>query len=215
MGGSGVSAALRHLRLFKPSPKLFFIGFNKCGTTSFHKFFKANGYLSAHSRAWLLPGFRSRSIARLWAENIASGASPLRGVAHYRVFSGLSYASDDEVIEGNACFRALHAACPDAYFVLNTRPVEAWVQSRIKHSEGRLLRRHMAARGLSEAEVVAAWRSERESFEAEVRQHFAGSERFLAFDISTDQISSLTRFLARDFVLDEKHWRHLNQTAGR
>ena len=33
------------------SPKIFLIGFNKCGTTSFHNYFKANQISSIHWRA--------------------------------------------------------------------------------------------------------------------------------------------------------------------
>ena len=32
-------------------PRIFLIGFNKCGTTSFHDYFKANGIASVHWRA--------------------------------------------------------------------------------------------------------------------------------------------------------------------
>ena len=32
-------------------PHIFLIGFNKCGTTSFHNYFKANGISSVHWRS--------------------------------------------------------------------------------------------------------------------------------------------------------------------
>ncbi len=203
---------LQFLRMLSPSPKVFFIGFNKCGTTSFHKFFKANGYLSAHSSARVWPTFRRRNIAQHWAKNVATGADPLRGMGFYRVFSGVSYANNKRVVEGNAYFRELHRAHPEAYFVLNTRPMEAWIQSRRKHHAGRLLAQHAAARGVSEAEVPELWRSEREAFEAEVAGHFAGSQRFLTFDLASDDIETLTGFLAGDFALDPGRWKHLNRT---
>ena len=53
-GLKGLKQAGKQLGRYKDHGKLFFIGFNKCGTKTFHNFFQRNGYLSVHGRTWVV-----------------------------------------------------------------------------------------------------------------------------------------------------------------
>ncbi|MEE2894734.1 MAG: hypothetical protein VX726_03245, partial [Planctomycetota bacterium] len=56
----------------EPTPRrIFVIGFNKCGTTSFHEYFRANGISSVH--------WRGNTLALALHENLAAGRPPLQG----------------------------------------------------------------------------------------------------------------------------------------
>jgi hypothetical protein len=203
---------LRNPAKLWPEPKLFFIGFNKCGTTSFHKFFRLNGYNSVHSRTRVLPFFQRRNIPFHWADNVAAGRNPLRGMQHCRVFSGISHAKDDRFVEGNSFFRELHQHYPDAFFVFNRRPVENWIKSRFNHRDGRLRKRHAEIRGVPEAALPDLWRADFTEREAEILAYFADNPRFMVFNLESDPVSRLIAFLAPSFTLDERHWAHRNKS---
>ena len=116
------------------------------------------------------------------------------------------------MVEGNAFFRQLHQAHPDAYFVLNTRPVEHWIGSRLRHRGGSLRARHAAIRGIPDTALAEVWRAEHDAFVAQATAYFAGNPRFRIFDIESDRVEELAEFLAPDFDLDLRHWTNHNRT---
>lgn len=192
-------------------PKLFFIGFNKTGTKTLHKFFRDNGYLSAHHVTHWARRRKLPSLAKMMASNRAAGRPMLAGIDHYDVYSDLIHLTDREVIEANGFFRELHAQHPDAYFVLNDRPVEKWLRSRLAHEggpRGSLVARYAAALGISEAEAPALWRDQYERHKAGAASYFAGNPRFMIFDIETGSPAELAAFLAPAFRLDPRLWSH-------
>ena len=89
--------------------KIFCIGFNKTGTTSLDKLF------------------------RLW------GMASFHGEYHELSF-------DDDLLKEYQCFsdgeshdfKGLHSAFDDSKFILNTRRLDDWLVSRIKHVEYRM-----------------------------------------------------------------------------
>lgn len=196
--------------------KVFFIGFNKCGTKSLHKLFTRSGYRSLHGRLRLLTG-KKINIAQQWAHNLAAGAPILSGLGKGDIFSDMTSVSSKVVIEGGMMYRDLHRAFPDAYFVLNTRPVEDWIQSRLQHSNRRVggfVERYAAAMGKTEAEVVEHWRSMYLQHHEDVRAHFAQQGRFLEFCIY-DDVSDLIDFVRDDYTLNRANWGHRGKSADR
>lgn len=192
-------------------PKLFFIGFNKTGTKTLHRFFRDNGYLSAHHVTHWARRLGTPSLARQMKTNHEAGRPLLAGLAHYDVYSDLIHVTGAEVIEANGYFRELQAQHPDAYFVFNDRPVEKWLRSRLSHEggpRGSLVARYAAAMGVSEAEAPELWRAEYQRHKAAVEAHFAGDPHFMVFDIETGSAAELAAFLAPAFRLDPALWSH-------
>ena len=109
-------------------PKVFVVGFSKTATTTLHKFFAANGCRSVH---WSMED--GRFLAGVITTNVQSGRPILASIDGYDVYSELSYAGGSVYLEANCYFKELHAAYPDAYFILNVRDTESWIASRAKH----------------------------------------------------------------------------------
>jgi hypothetical protein len=184
-------------------PYVFIIGFNKTGTTALHYFFEKNGWPSVH--------WDRGNLASSMLLNALSGRKVLSGYdKKFRVFSDLTYDSLDFRFEANSLFPLLDRQYPGSFFILNTRDIESWIESRKK----KVLRRfkltyeELEARvsGL-EAPSVAAdkWRHNRMEFEERVIRYFRGSERFLLVDIDDSDVPrNLSRFL--DFPFDLTHW---------
>ena len=194
-----------------PRDRVFFIGPNKCGTTSLHRLFQAAGIPALHWRTR-----EPRYLALTMVNNMSLGRRPFAGLDHDHVaFSDLFYAGATTYLEGFRRFRAIHAAYPDAFFVLNTRPVEDWLRSRCAHvsaQKGAMLDRVTQATGLGRDAVVAAWRAMFETHHAEVRRHFGNHRRFLEFDISRDDPQRLVDFFAPVHALDARAWARYKAT---
>lgn len=188
-------------------PFVFIIGFNKTGTRSLHKFFLDNGFPSIH--------WGEGQIALAMKGNKARGWPILTGFdLKYRVFSDLTHVEDTFYCEGNKWFRELDRDYPGSYFILNTRPLEAWLLSRERHERGKFLQKHMNIRGTSSKEAtIAAWAQEREDFHAEVRAYFSPNNRFLEVDIESEdaavQISNLL-----GFTPNPQTWKRRGRTQG-
>ena len=104
-------------------PRIFLIGFNKCGTTSFHDYFTANGIASVH--------WRANTLALALHCNRAKGRPLLEGVDRWTAYTdmncipgspwGRSNSDGAPLIEGCRYFRELHRDYPESLFILNTR----------------------------------------------------------------------------------------------
>lgn len=92
--------------------KVFVVGLNKTGTTSFHRLFCENGLKSYHNPDW--------------QKRIKDDQD--NEIENYQCFSD-GYAYD---------FALVADKYPDAVFVLSTRSLRAWIVSRFKHGYGTL-----------------------------------------------------------------------------
>ncbi len=155
-------------------------------------------------------------MAHVLLNNLSLGRRPFEGYEDTVAFSDVSYADTQLYVEGCRFFRQLHAAYPDAFFVLNTRNVDAWLKSRGAHHslDGSLMKRVLSAGNLSVEDTTAGWRRMFEDHHAEVRAHFAESDRFLEFNIETDDPQVFVEFLQPTYELDLTHWGQRNKTRG-
>jgi hypothetical protein len=185
---------------------IFFIGFNKCGTTSFHKLLTGSGIPSVHWR--ISP---QESLARTMMSNLALGYRPFLQYEGYVGFSDLAFSDDTIYVEGCRLFREIHRYYPEAYFVLNTRDEDGWIRSRLAHQNGRIIGHVTAATGLSEDEVIDGWRAVFRRHHDEVESHFNDCPRYLRFDIETDDISDFAKLVEPNFTIDTTHWRKANR----
>jgi len=95
----------------KPRSKIFCIGFNKTGTTTLHRYFELAGLKSSHDATYQK---QSRTLGR---------AELLSYLGSYDAFT------DGE----RADYVRLAELYPDAKFILNTRELKKWLESRVKH----------------------------------------------------------------------------------
>lgn len=189
-------------------PPIFNLSFNKCATTTVHRFLQANGVASRSHGGNNI----KTNLACAFYRNFATSSDPLVGLKRYQAFSDLIYARDDIVLEANALFRYFHRYYPDAYFLFVHRNVEAWISSRMRHGRGDLATRYMAYFGIEDdAALHALWRSQYTQLHQAIQDHFAMQPgRFLLFDLQTDTPEHLCAFLKEDYSLDPTLWRAEN-----
>jgi len=124
-------------------------------------------------------------------------------------------------LEANCYFKELHAAYPDAYFILNVRDTESWIASRAKHvgrskkARGSLIERIALAYGTDTETAKEIWRSYHAPFHAQVTDYFAGQPdaRFHIYDIDQHGPDDLASWLAPDYQLDPSLWVARNVTT--
>lgn len=198
-------------------PKVFVIGFSKTATTTLHKFFTNNGYRSVH---WELPD--GRFLAGVVVTNVLSNRPILAGIDDYAVYSEFSYADGRIYLEANYFFRELYEAYPDAYFLLNVRETEGWIESRQRHvgrnkkGRGSLAERIAKAYAATPDETTEIWRSYHALFHQQVREFFAARSeaRFLEFDIERESPEKLVNWLSDHYDLDCAQWQAKNVTVA-
>jgi hypothetical protein len=173
--------------------KVFFIGFNKCGTTSLHNWLKDAGIRSFHGGSDTID-CHTRILA-----NIALGRPALDGLDQYDAYLDVRAVQEQ--------FRALDRDYPGSKFVLNTRNVDRWIVSRLNHLNGGYVALMNLYYGveLSWSEWVARWRRQFTDHERVIDQHF-GPRRdsaYLRFDVEADKPSLLAAFLGLENAADE------------
>jgi len=188
-------------------PHIFVIGFNKTATRAFTKLFRRHGIPTMH---W----GNNRLVSRMLL-NLKRGDKILSGYDRwYRAFTDLTLVSQECRVEGNRFFPEMDRDYPGSFFILNNRNTDDWIASRMKHADGRLLRRQMAlSRFSDQAEAAALWRKEKEAHEEQVRAYFAGNPRFAEVDIdSPDVPGQLSKLLGIEF--NPKHWARVGATPN-
>jgi len=107
-------------------PRVFGIGLNKTGTSSFHAAMTLLGFESLH---WGGPPIRHTVEASL-----ASGRPLLSDLdPRYDAFS--------DILALSTNFALLDAQYPGSRFVLTVRPVDSWIDSRRRHVETNIRRK--------------------------------------------------------------------------
>jgi hypothetical protein len=177
-------------------PRIFQIGFNRCGTISLHRFFLDCGLASVH--------WAGGELARKMIRRINAGDDPIADFPQVVAFTDMICNNlGDALLEPYKRFDYLDAWHPTALFILNTRPIEHWLKSREAVSESRLpppfnrrTHRYAAYLGLSEEQVLDYWRAEWLVHHAQVRAYFRDNPRFLEFDIERDDPARLSAFVS-------------------
>lgn len=192
--------------------KVFLIGFNKTATTTFHKFFLRNGKKSVH---WKVDG---RLVAVDVAKNMASFKDPFSGYDEYEVFTDLECVNDKRfpLLEVYKWFSSFYAWHPKAKFILNTRNVDDWISSRLKHGEGRYLEWYLYHYGVKKKEdVVLKWRLDFYQHHYNVLKFFEDKPgSLLVYDIDRDNPEKICSFMKDQCELDSSLFSHDNKTLG-
>jgi len=188
--------------------RIFQIGFNKCATRSIAMFFSRNGVKTRH--------WARNELAINIARRRAAFEDPVADYPNVVLFTDMECVSDRKgpLIEAYKWFDYFHAWYPDAYFILNTRHVEDWIQSRLKH--GRYLQNYRWHSGVEDVSVITErWRQDWYLHHYNVHRFFSDKPgRLLVFDIDRDGPRKLCDFVAADFSLDAALFGHEGKTAS-
>ena len=189
-------------------PYIFIIGFNKCGTRSFHEFFLKNGFKSIH--------WDEGNLATSIVNNCQKNIKVLNGYdKKYQVFSDMIYLDHQILIEGNVFFREMDHDYPNSYFIYNTRDIDNWIDSRLAHNgkEHSFLERYKSGYKInSVSEVIKEWKKTRLDFEKELYIYFYNRNNLAIVDIDQDKNPSqkISTLLNED--LDPQAWGHFGKT---
>ena len=188
---------------------IFVIGFNRCGTTSIHMMLKKSGIRCLQYRA----DDSDTVLGAALAANLSAGRPLLAGLQRFTAFMDMGMATPQIVFEGCRLFWQLHAEHPDSYFILNTRPLEHWVDSRQFHLDGRFVANYAKVYGYDEIKIQQIWRKQYATHLADVREHFTENDgKFLEFDVENDDPEKIAAFLYADYQVDHRNWGHWNAT---
>ncbi len=169
--------------------KYFAIGFNKTATTSIDTVFNSAGYFSVHNTKWGQPGSN-------WWQYL------------YQAFS-----------DGHPMhFRELDRRFPRSRFVLNTRDLDEWLDSRIEHIRHMISRnKHVENTGNWNIndESICAWVHSRNAHHLAVLDYFKNRpEDLLVINFIRDPNAAqkLSAFIGGKPVASKPHTRPIHKT---
>lgn len=188
--------------------KVYFIGMNKIATTSFHELFKASGYRSWHYSCMDEVTREPLMLAQQMGQNVDENKYVMSSIDHAQVYSDLFFHREYAWVDGVKWFQRIYNEHPDSYFILQTREMEAWLDSKRRHKDGDYMRRCCEYHDLEHDEMLEWFRNDREEHEDTVRSFFTNKKyaNFLEWNLTTDPISKFIDFVKPDFILREKDW---------
>lgn len=139
-------------------------------------------------------------------KNIRNCKNPVSGYDKYRCFLDMecinSYSKP--LVEAYKYFDDLYAWNPTAKFILNTRDVQKWIDSRSRHSNGTYLKWYKYHYGLStDDEVKECWRIDFYQHHANVLKFFRDKPgRLLVYNIEKDSPEMISDFLSDYYDLN-------------
>lgn len=196
--------------------RIFLIGYNKCGTTSFHDYFKANNITSIH--------WRANTLAMALESNQRANKPLLHDIDYWTAYTdmicipgspwGKSNSDQSELIEGGEYFRELHRDYPTSLFILNTRDPFQWVRSRLKHDQGAFAKAYLSAlksKGIkNKSDLKKYWLKQWYQHHLNAMNYFLTNapKQFLVFHISESPVQKLNRFLDPHFAITYRKFPH-------
>ncbi len=150
-------------------PRVFCLGLNKTGTTSFHSAMTILGYKSLH---W------GGQVTRDLVADALEKNLPLLTYLEpqCRAFS------DIEILAKN--FELLDTQYPDSRYVLTVRPIESWLESREKHVKKNMRTKKEGKYNGSFLKIDKdQWRHHYVTHHRKVREYFSGRNDFIEIDI--------------------------------
>lgn len=181
--------------------KVLQIGFNKCGTVSIYRFFESNGLKPIH---WDM-GKLADTIKR----NHESNQPLLTGYEHYDCFTDMENVHKNIFIHLTH-FKELDKQYLNSKFILNIRPIDNWINSRIHHPN--YLNTHKQITGLDEDGVIELWKTQWRQHLESVQDYFKSrSSDLLIFDIETESYK-LTEFFSKYIEIKSTEFGHYNKT---
>lgn len=193
--------------------KIFIIGFNRCGTRSLHYFFKNNGLPAVH--------WDNDNLVKVMESNIKKGNKLLSNgrtinkkvntdcsYEKAQVFSDITYHPLNK--DAKDYYQRLDKDYPNSKFILNIRNVDDWIESRKKHSNGKIVEQLTKFHNCSVEKLESIWRDMWQSSINDIKSYFGSRPNdLLIFDINHDGVEQITSFLETDVTLDPKHYQYV------
>jgi hypothetical protein len=156
-------------------PRVFCIGLNKTGTSSFHAAMVILGFKSLHGGG---PDWGGDKFNQAVKEALAEGCPLLSKIdPAFDAFSDVGLLTTR--------FDLLDAQYPGSRFVLTVRPVDEWIDSRRRHVERNVARRKAGKyHGTFLVVDEVRWRREWHRHIDRARAHFAGRSELLEVDLT-------------------------------
>jgi len=190
-------------------PKVFFIGFNKTATISFHKFFEQQGYRSFHHIK------KKKYLGKCILDNLQERRELLYGINNNDIYSDFCYSTENILYEATENFKLLDQQYPNSYFILQTRNENDWVKSRFNHKSKNAEDFYVRAKkalNLNNDDLKQYWLEDRKKLHGEIRDYFKNKNNFIEYNIDNDSINKIIKFLRKDYNLDSKFWKKYNET---
>ena len=163
----------------KKPGRIFLIGHNKCGTRSFVRLLRSNGYKSIH--------FGNGRAARLIQANFTFSRPLLQGLDRFTGYADLEVCGE---FYSYRLFPQLDLQYPGSTFIYNKRDVNAWITSRLNHSlrvkgsyADRYLNRMRAAfnnPSLDIDDLRRHWKQAWKRHETDLERYFTGRNNYFA-----------------------------------
>lgn len=174
--------------------KIFCIGLNKTGTSSLHRALQDLGFKSQH--------FGGPPIRKAVERAISEEKPLLTYLPEADAYSDIQRLSVN--------FERLDGEYPGSKFILTTRPVEGWVDSRRRHVERNL---EAKARGEYDGTFLEIetekWHDLFEQHHRAVAEYFEGRDDFIEFRVTDgDGYEKLCPFLGVKKPRSEFPWRN-------
>ena len=189
-------------------PKIFQIGFHKCGTRTLHRFFEDHGIPTLH--------WDEGRLARSAHRRIRLGDDPFADYPENVFFSDMEFISAETHLEIYKEFRYIYSYYPDAFYILNTRNRNDWMRSRAHHPL--LIDYYKSLLDTESADVVRSyWAREWREHHADVRRFFDEVKgKLLVFDLDRHGGEELVSFLGGAVgELDPSRFGHFGKTRYR
>jgi len=211
--------------------RIFQIGFNRCGTSSFAYFFNKNGLRASH--------WQNGTVAAAIETARIEGKPLLTYTGKYQVYTDMELMDLSTIsrkfwnrsairkllrvldpenglapIYAYKHFKVLDEQYPGSKFILNVRDMERWVASRFRFSKQRYRScLHGDHYHGSDEELAECWRSDWRSHISNVKEYFADRpDDLLIFDIETDGVEKIIDFFSM-LKLDPGHWKQRNASS--
>ena len=163
--------------------KIFFIGFNKTGTTTYYNLFK-DTHKSIHNCKW--------AFVSKWDNNDMIK----------------KYLSRADVYCDGECsdFKKLNNLYPNSKFILNTRPIKVWIYSRIKHIyrdypkiQTGILSREWNRENDKE-KIIKKWIVKRMNYHNQVKKYFENKNNLLILNLYDEKLlEKINNFCGTEF----------------
>jgi hypothetical protein len=190
-------------------PKIFQIGFNRCGTLCLYNFFKDNKIPSIH--------WDNGNLSLTMKKNHEQNKPLLNGLEKYVFFSDMEhFDADIGVFYSHVHFyKLLDEQNPESKFILNTRNVDNWIKSRLNHKfcgiTGFYANFIMSRLNISLEQLLDKWRLEWDNHNKDVIEYFKGREDdLLIFDIENDDPQKIVDFLMEFYALKKNKFIKIN-----
>lgn len=192
-------------------PRIFQIGFNKCGTLTLADFFWSNNIKSVH--------YDNGIIAVRIHDNYVHSQPLLYGLDPNVIgfFDMEMIFTNPPIFISQQLFKKLDQQYPGSKFILNTRDKEAWLKSRSLHMvdpQTNYLEYLANKNNVSNEEMLSQWSREWDEHHKAVLMYFKDRpDDLLVYNIETDKPEKIVEYFKGIYKLDASKYQHLHKTT--